>query len=101
MRGAFSCHRACPEWAQRRHSGERRQHRVKGGTGPIGSPGRARGGPAKTAPAWSPVHGRERSMPRTIAEQTVEELGGRDSVLARQRRDHVQMDRMMDEYQVL
>ncbi len=40
-------------------------------------------------------------MPRTIAEQTVEELGGQDSVLARQRRDHVQMDRMMDEYQVL
>lgn len=43
----------------------------------------------------------KRAMPRTIAEQTVEELGGRDSVLARQRRGHVEMDRMMDEYQVL
>ncbi|GAB2860537.1 hypothetical protein GCM10027074_29710 [Streptomyces deserti] len=40
-------------------------------------------------------------MPRTIAEQTVEQLGGRDSVLARQRRDHVEMDRLMNEYQVL
>lgn len=40
-------------------------------------------------------------MPRTIAEQTVEELGGEDSVLARQRRDHVEMDRLMDEYETL
>ncbi|WP_030678788.1 hemerythrin domain-containing protein [Streptomyces cellulosae] len=37
----------------------------------------------------------------TIADQTVEQLGGRDSVLARQRRDHVEMDRLMNEYQVL
>ncbi|MFI6931631.1 hypothetical protein [Streptomyces sp. NPDC050287] len=42
-------------------------------------------------------------MPRTItiAEQTVEELGGRQSILARQRRDHVAMDRLMDEYRAL
>jgi hemerythrin-like domain-containing protein len=40
-------------------------------------------------------------MPRTIAEQTVEELGGRGSVLARQRRDHVEMDRLMKEYEAL
>ncbi|MER7622938.1 hemerythrin domain-containing protein [Streptomyces sp. NPDC126503] len=37
-------------------------------------------------------------MPGTIREQTVAELGGRDSVLARQRRDHAEMDRLMDRY---
>jgi hypothetical protein len=40
-------------------------------------------------------------MPRTIAEQTVEQLGGGSSVLARQRRDHVEMDRLMNRYQAL
>ncbi|MGY1917015.1 hemerythrin domain-containing protein [Blastococcus sp. SYSU DS0973] len=36
-------------------------------------------------------------MPRSIADQTVEELGGRGSVLVRQRRDHMQLDRMLHE----
>ncbi|MGY2064375.1 hemerythrin domain-containing protein [Blastococcus sp. SYSU DS0619] len=36
-------------------------------------------------------------MSRSIADQTVEELGGRGSVLARQRRDHMQLDRMLHE----
>ncbi|MET9505504.1 hemerythrin domain-containing protein [Streptomyces sp. NPDC006622] len=40
-------------------------------------------------------------MPRTIAEQTVDQLGGTDSVLARQRRDHAEMDRLMSRYQAL
>ncbi|MGY1711678.1 hemerythrin domain-containing protein [Geodermatophilus sp. SYSU D00758] len=34
-------------------------------------------------------------MPRTIADQTVEELGGPGSVLARQRRDHEELDRLL------
>ncbi|MBI0297636.1 hemerythrin domain-containing protein [Streptomyces sp. PRKS01-29] len=38
-------------------------------------------------------------MPGTIAAQTVEQLGGRSSVLARQRRDHAELDRLMDQYQ--
>src|SRR4051794_25318208 len=37
------------------------------------------------------------SMPRSLAGQTVEELGGPGSVLARQRRDHEQLDRLLDE----
>ncbi len=40
-------------------------------------------------------------MPETIEEQTVEQLGGPSSVLARQRRDHAQMDRLMVRYQSL
>ncbi|MGW0473826.1 hemerythrin domain-containing protein [Streptomyces coeruleorubidus] len=40
-------------------------------------------------------------MPETIKEQTVEQLGGPSSVLARQRRDHAEMDRLMDRYQTL
>ena len=36
-------------------------------------------------------------MPRSIADQTVEELGGSGSVLARQRRDHVELDRLLHE----
>ena len=36
-------------------------------------------------------------MPRSIADQTVEELGGRSSVLARQRADHVELDRLLHE----
>ncbi|WP_171117935.1 MULTISPECIES: hemerythrin domain-containing protein [unclassified Streptomyces] len=40
-------------------------------------------------------------MPQTIKEQTVEQLGGPSSVLARQRRDHAEMDRLMDRYQTL
>src|SRR4051812_44342268 len=34
-------------------------------------------------------------MPRSLAGQTVEELGGPDSVLARQRSDHEQLDRLL------
>src|SRR3954466_10169164 len=40
-------------------------------------------------------------MARTIAAQTVRELGGQGSVLARQRRDHVEMDRLMNRYELL
>jgi hemerythrin superfamily protein len=36
-------------------------------------------------------------VPRSIADQTVEELGGPGSVLARQRADHVDLDRLLDE----
>ena len=36
-------------------------------------------------------------MPRSIADQTVEELGGPGSVLVRQRRDHVELDRLLQE----
>jgi hemerythrin superfamily protein len=36
-------------------------------------------------------------MPRSLAGQTVEDLGGRGSVLARQRRDHEELDRLLDE----
>ncbi|MFD5743585.1 hemerythrin domain-containing protein [Streptomyces massasporeus] len=40
-------------------------------------------------------------MARTIEEQSVEQLGGPGSVLARQRRDHAEMDRLMDRYRSL
>ncbi|MFI2428803.1 hemerythrin domain-containing protein [Streptomyces sp. NPDC018955] len=40
-------------------------------------------------------------MPETIEEQTVEQLGGPGSVLARQRRDHAEMDRLMARHQTL
>ncbi|MFE9680684.1 hemerythrin domain-containing protein [Streptomyces sp. NPDC006285] len=40
-------------------------------------------------------------MPGTIAEQTVGQLGGDKSVLVRQRRDHAEMDRLMNRYQTL
>jgi hemerythrin superfamily protein len=36
-------------------------------------------------------------VPRSIAEQTVEELGGPGSVLVRQRHDHVELDRLLHE----
>ena len=36
-------------------------------------------------------------MTRSIADQTVEELGGPGSVLARQRKDHIQLDRLLHE----
>src|SRR3954464_3397870 len=36
-------------------------------------------------------------MPRSLAGQTVEELGGPGSVLARQRSDHEQLDRLLHE----
>ena len=36
-------------------------------------------------------------MPRSIAHQTVDELGGAGSVLARQRADHVELDRLLHE----
>ncbi|GHB54556.1 hemerythrin [Streptomyces viridiviolaceus] len=38
---------------------------------------------------------------RTIADQTLDQLGGESSVLARQRRDHVQLERLMAQYQDL
>ncbi|MEU1669325.1 hemerythrin domain-containing protein [Streptomyces sparsogenes] len=37
-------------------------------------------------------------MTRSIAEQTVAELGGRASVLTRQRREHAEIDRLMVQY---
>ncbi|MGW0424568.1 hemerythrin domain-containing protein, partial [Streptomyces sp. NPDC003015] len=40
-------------------------------------------------------------MPETIAGQSVEQLGGQGSVLARQRRDHAEMDRLMTQHQSL
>ncbi|MET9390549.1 hemerythrin domain-containing protein [Streptomyces sp. NPDC006624] len=40
-------------------------------------------------------------MGTTIEDQTVEQLGGPGSVLARQRRDHAEMDRLMDRYGAL
>ncbi|MCU1619682.1 MAG: Hemerythrin cation binding domain protein, partial [Modestobacter sp.] len=36
-------------------------------------------------------------MPRSIADQTIDELGGRGSVLVRQRNDHVELDRLLHE----
>jgi hemerythrin superfamily protein len=36
-------------------------------------------------------------MPRSIADQTVEELGGPTSVLVRQRTDHMELDRLLHE----
>src|SRR3712207_7040532 len=38
-------------------------------------------------------------MSRSIAAQTLDELGGPRSVLARQRRDHVQLDRLLPQLQ--
>lgn len=38
-------------------------------------------------------------MTHSISEQSVEELGGQASVLARQRRDHAELDRMMTLYE--
>ncbi|MFD0069556.1 hemerythrin domain-containing protein, partial [Streptomyces sp. NPDC127574] len=40
-------------------------------------------------------------MTRTIKEQTVEQMGGPDSVLTRQRRDHAAIDRLMNRYRSL
>ena len=36
-------------------------------------------------------------MPRSIADQTVEELGGPTSVFVRQRNDHMELDRLLHE----
>ena len=36
-------------------------------------------------------------MPRSIADQTIDELGGPGSVLVRQRADHVELDRLLGE----
>jgi hemerythrin superfamily protein len=36
-------------------------------------------------------------MPRSIADQTIDELGGRGSVLVRQRNDHLELDRLLHE----
>lgn len=38
-------------------------------------------------------------MPQSIAEQSVEQLGGNASILARQRRDHAELDRLMTLYE--
>ncbi|MFI9152437.1 hemerythrin domain-containing protein [Streptomyces sp. NPDC053367] len=40
-------------------------------------------------------------MPRTIKDQTVDQLGGSGSILVRQRREHEEMDRLMDQYPTL
>ncbi|WP_053851640.1 hemerythrin domain-containing protein [Streptomyces sp. NRRL B-24085] len=40
-------------------------------------------------------------MSKTIKNQTVEELGGGSSILVRQRREHEEMDRLMDRYLAL
>ncbi len=40
-------------------------------------------------------------MATTIEAQSVDQLGGPGSVLARQRRDHAEMDRLMDRYRAL
>ncbi|PWJ05224.1 hypothetical protein DKG34_23330 [Streptomyces sp. NWU49] len=40
-------------------------------------------------------------MPKTIKDQTVEQLGGTSSILVRQRREHEEMDRLMDQYRSL
>ncbi|GAA2959788.1 hemerythrin domain-containing protein [Streptomyces enissocaesilis] len=37
-------------------------------------------------------------MPLSIAQQSVEQLGGQASILARQRRDHAELDRLMNLY---
>jgi hemerythrin superfamily protein len=39
------------------------------------------------------------AVPRSIAHQTIDELGGRASVLVRQRADHVELDRLLEELQ--
>lgn len=36
-------------------------------------------------------------MPRSIADQTVDELGGAGSVLVRQRQDHIELDRLLEQ----
>src|ERR1700709_1505885 len=41
--------------------------------------------------------GHLRGMTRSIADQTVDELGGTGSVLVRQRRDHVELDRLLNQ----
>ncbi|MEU5253672.1 hemerythrin domain-containing protein [Streptomyces longwoodensis] len=40
-------------------------------------------------------------MPRTIEDQTLEQVGGPGSVLARQRRDHAEMDALMGRHRAL
>ncbi|WP_077800876.1 hemerythrin domain-containing protein [Streptomyces sp. JHA26] len=40
-------------------------------------------------------------MPKTIRNQTVEQLGGSNSILVRQRREHEEMDRLMGRYRSL
>ncbi|MFE0388648.1 hypothetical protein ACFW1F_31880 [Streptomyces bungoensis] len=37
-------------------------------------------------------------MRKTIKDQTVDQLGGGSSILVRQRREHKEMDRLMDQY---
>ena len=43
------------------------------------------------------LSGRSSSVSRSIATQTLDELGGPRSVLARQRADHVQLDRLLQQ----
>src|SRR5688500_5207066 len=38
----------------------------------------------------------QRACMRSLSDQTVEELGGRWSILTRQKQDHVQLDRMLE-----
>jgi hemerythrin-like domain-containing protein len=40
-------------------------------------------------------------MSKTIKDQTVDQLGGSGSILVRQRREHEEMDRLMDRYRAL
>src|SRR3954471_22097121 len=58
----------------------------------VAAPGQVRV-EADTAPRAA----EEPTMPRSIADQTVEELGGPTSVLVRQRNDHVELDRLLRE----
>src|SRR3712207_813055 len=70
---------------------------------PYPSPGRATGvrGAACGQVGAAPSAGRpeEGPVPRSIADQTDEELGGPGSVLVRQRADHVELDRLLHELQ--
>ncbi|MFJ1735618.1 hypothetical protein [Streptomyces sp. NPDC088254] len=47
------------------------------------------------------VGGGRNHRPETIKERTVEQLGGTGSVLARQRRDHAEMNGLMDRHRAL
>src|SRR3954471_10722519 len=58
----------------------------------VAAPGQVRV-EADTAPRAA----EEPTMPRSIADQTVEELGGPSSVFVRQRNDHVELDRLLHE----
>jgi hemerythrin superfamily protein len=44
---------------------------------------------------WSPHFLQERTMTKSIADQTVSDMGGPRSVLVRQKRDHIELDRLL------